>query len=152
MRTLRLSGGVQRVRMLRERAGDPPASMTLKERGRELLAWVEDPGGLADVKSWIRIGSRVRSGRRGVRIRLPERFDANGTPFSVGFEGWPKGGSEKERGAPVLRRYLQLAPGARAHFPVDRHAALQEFEPIADRYPVFRICAAVPPAGEEATS
>jgi hypothetical protein len=52
--------------------------------------------------------------------------------------------------APVLRRYLQVAPGARANFPVDRHAALEQFEAIAERYPVFRICAAVSQAAEEA--
>lgn len=54
--------------------------------------------------------------------------------------------------APILRRYLQVAPRARAHFPVDRYAALQQFEPIAERYPVFRVCAAEHPGGEEATS
>jgi deazaflavin-dependent oxidoreductase (nitroreductase family) len=42
--------------------------------------------------------------------------------------------------APILRRYLELAPGARAHFPVDQHASLEQFEQIAERYPVFRIC------------
>ena len=41
--------------------------------------------------------------------------------------------------APILRRYLAAAPGARPHFPVDRHASLTEFRRIADRYPVFRI-------------
>src|SRR5262249_10989936 len=41
--------------------------------------------------------------------------------------------------AAILRRYLDLAPGARAHFPVDRGAPLSEFEDIASRYPVFRI-------------
>ena len=40
---------------------------------------------------------------------------------------------------PVLRRYLAIAPGARPHFPVDWQAPLQDFVPIADRYPVFRI-------------
>jgi deazaflavin-dependent oxidoreductase (nitroreductase family) len=43
--------------------------------------------------------------------------------------------------APILRRYLQLAPGARAHIPVDRRADLTEFERIAADYPVFRIAA-----------
>lgn len=43
------------------------------------------------------------------------------------------------RRAPILRRYLELAPGARAHFPVDQHAPLEQFEQIAERYPVFRI-------------
>jgi deazaflavin-dependent oxidoreductase (nitroreductase family) len=41
--------------------------------------------------------------------------------------------------APVLRRYLQVAPGARPHIPVDRRADLTEFERIAAGYPVYRI-------------
>lgn len=44
-----------------------------------------------------------------------------------------------EERAPILRRYLDLAPGARPHFPVPRRAPLPEFERIADRYPVFRV-------------
>lgn len=41
--------------------------------------------------------------------------------------------------APILRRYLELAPGARPHIPVDPGAPLPEFERIASRYPVFRV-------------
>lgn len=41
--------------------------------------------------------------------------------------------------APILRRYLALAPGARPHVPVDRHAPLGDFERVAGSYPVFRI-------------
>ncbi|WP_084965795.1 nitroreductase/quinone reductase family protein [Thermoactinospora rubra] len=41
--------------------------------------------------------------------------------------------------APILRRYLALAPGARPHIPVDRAAPLEEFDRIAERYPVFRV-------------
>jgi deazaflavin-dependent oxidoreductase (nitroreductase family) len=41
--------------------------------------------------------------------------------------------------APILRRYLQVAPGARPHIPVDRTAPLTEFARIAADYPVFRI-------------
>lgn len=41
--------------------------------------------------------------------------------------------------APILRRYLEVGPGARPHFPVDRRAGLKEFEQIAAQYPVFRI-------------
>ncbi|MGI5486045.1 nitroreductase/quinone reductase family protein [Microtetraspora malaysiensis] len=44
-----------------------------------------------------------------------------------------------EQRAPVLRRYLAAAPGARPHIPVDRRAPLSEFEAIAHQYPVFRI-------------
>lgn len=41
--------------------------------------------------------------------------------------------------APILRRYLQVAPGARPHIPVDRRASLAEFGRIAADYPVFRV-------------
>lgn len=43
--------------------------------------------------------------------------------------------------APILRRYLAVTPGARAHLPVDRGASLEAFERIAAHYPVFRIAA-----------
>jgi len=43
--------------------------------------------------------------------------------------------------APVLRRYLEVAPGARAHVAVDRRAPVQAFERIAPEIPVFRITA-----------
>ncbi len=41
--------------------------------------------------------------------------------------------------APILRRYLAVAPGARPHIPVDRHAPLAEFERVAAQFPVFRL-------------
>jgi hypothetical protein len=41
--------------------------------------------------------------------------------------------------APVLKRYLAVAPGGRPHLPVDRGAPLVEFAAIAADYPVFRI-------------
>lgn len=41
--------------------------------------------------------------------------------------------------APVLRRYLQVAPGARAHIPVDRTAPDADFALVAPSYPVFRV-------------
>lgn len=41
--------------------------------------------------------------------------------------------------AAILRRYLELAPGARPFFPVDRRAPLRDFDRIVNDYPVFRI-------------
>ncbi len=41
--------------------------------------------------------------------------------------------------APILRVYLQRAPGARPHVPVNKDAALEEFEKIAAAFPVFRV-------------
>jgi deazaflavin-dependent oxidoreductase (nitroreductase family) len=41
--------------------------------------------------------------------------------------------------APILKRFLALAPGGRPHIPVDRHAPLAEFARIAPQIPVFRV-------------
>jgi hypothetical protein len=41
--------------------------------------------------------------------------------------------------APILKAYLQLAPGARPHLPVNKDAPISEFEKIASQYPVFRL-------------
>ena len=41
--------------------------------------------------------------------------------------------------APVLKAYLQLAPGARPHIAVSKDAPIAEFEGIASKYPVFRV-------------
>jgi len=48
---------------------------------------------------------------------------------------------EVEKRPPVLKAYLQRAPGARPHVPVDKDAPLEEFGTIADRFPVFRVLA-----------
>lgn len=42
---------------------------------------------------------------------------------------------------PIRRRYLAVAPGARLHFPVDRRAAFEAFEPVSADFPVFRVSA-----------
>lgn len=41
--------------------------------------------------------------------------------------------------APILRRYLEVAPAARAHFPIDRRAPVSAFATIAADHPVFRV-------------
>lgn len=41
--------------------------------------------------------------------------------------------------APVLKAYLQRAPGARPHIPIHRDAPLAEFERVASQFPVFRV-------------
>jgi hypothetical protein len=41
--------------------------------------------------------------------------------------------------APIIRRYLEVAPGARPHIPVDRRASLADFERVSPEYPVFRV-------------
>ena len=41
--------------------------------------------------------------------------------------------------AHILRAYLQQAPGARPHVPVNKDAPLAEFEKIAAAFPVFHL-------------
>jgi deazaflavin-dependent oxidoreductase (nitroreductase family) len=44
-----------------------------------------------------------------------------------------------EQRAPILKAYLQRAPGARPHVPVNKDGPLVEFEQIATAFPVFRV-------------
>lgn len=41
--------------------------------------------------------------------------------------------------APILKAYLQRAPGARPHIPVNKDAPVAAFEAVAASFPVFRI-------------
>src|SRR5438874_3678368 len=41
--------------------------------------------------------------------------------------------------APILKAYLQRAPGARPHVPVNKDAPMAEFEKVATAFPVFRV-------------
>jgi len=41
--------------------------------------------------------------------------------------------------APILKAYLQIAPGARPHIPVSKDPPISEFEKIVSKYPIFRI-------------
>ena len=46
---------------------------------------------------------------------------------------------EPAQRAPILKAYLQHAPGARPHIAVDKDAPLAEFATIAPQIPVFRV-------------
>jgi len=41
--------------------------------------------------------------------------------------------------APILKAYLQRAPGARPHVPVNKDAPMADFEKVAADFPVFRV-------------
>ena len=45
--------------------------------------------------------------------------------------------------APIIKRYLEKVPGGRPHIPVDRRAAVADFEAVASTHPVFRVVFAV---------
>lgn len=44
-----------------------------------------------------------------------------------------------ERRGPIIARYVEVAPGGRPHIPVERRAPVEEFQQVADRYPVFEV-------------
>ncbi len=46
---------------------------------------------------------------------------------------------DPDRRAPIVRRYLALAPGPRAFIPVDRDAPVEAFESVVADIPVFRV-------------
>lgn len=46
---------------------------------------------------------------------------------------------EVGRRAPIIKAFLQRAPGARPHMPIDPGAPLADFAAVAAQYPVFRI-------------
>lgn len=74
--------------------------------------------------NWVR---NVRAARGAAVLRRGDRRPVHLIEVPVG-----------ER-APILRRYLAVAPGARPHVTVGRRAPLAEFERVADAYPVFLI-------------
>ncbi|MEV0431016.1 nitroreductase/quinone reductase family protein [Micromonospora sp. NPDC050495] len=118
----------------------PKRAAALEVRGRKSGRLISFPVAIADYEgerylvamlgektNWVR-NARAADGRCVLRhgrredVRLVEVFS--------------------DDRAAILRRYLQVAPGARPHFPVDRRAPLEEFERIVGRYPVFRITTA----------
>lgn len=90
---------------------------------------------LGERANWVH---NVRAARGAAVLR-------RGTRTAVRLEEVPV-----EQRAPILKRYLELAPGARAHIPVDRHEPVAAFEPIAAEHPVFRIRPLAPAAAPTA--
>ena len=115
----------------------PRRAVTLEVTGRRSGRVISFPVVIADLDgdrylvamlgeqaNWVR-NVRAADGRATIRRRGREAVRLDEVPPA--------------QRAPILRRYLRQAPGARPHIPVDRHAPLADFEQIADRFPVFRI-------------
>jgi deazaflavin-dependent oxidoreductase (nitroreductase family) len=126
----------------------PNRAATLELRGRRsgrsisFPVVIADYGGerylvsmLGEDANWVR-NLRAAGGRAVLRHGRREAVDLE----EVSMDTRPA----------ILRRYLAVAPGARPHLPIDRHAPLEDFERIAPQVPVFRITA-VPAALEPAS-
>jgi hypothetical protein len=95
-----------------------PLVMVIVDRQRYLASM------LGDKAQWVR-NVRTAGGKATLR---------SGGQEKVLLEEIPT-----DQRAPLLKAYLQAAPGARPHVPVDKDAPLAEFEKIAAEYPVFHV-------------
>jgi len=79
---------------------------------------------LGDNVNWVQ-DVRAAGGRAVLRSGGPEQVQLEEVPCA--------------QRAPVLKAYLQRAPGARPHVPVNKDAALEEFQKVGAAFPVFRL-------------
>ncbi len=79
---------------------------------------------LGDDVNWVR-NVRASGGRAVLRAGRREEIQLEEIPV--------------DQRAPILRAYLQRAPGARPHVPVNKNAPLEEFQKVAAEFPVFRV-------------
>jgi deazaflavin-dependent oxidoreductase (nitroreductase family) len=79
---------------------------------------------LGENADWVR-NARASAGAAVLRHGTTEKVKLEDVPVSLR--------------APILKAYLQVAPGARPHFDICRDAPVAEFEKVAGRYPVFRV-------------
>jgi deazaflavin-dependent oxidoreductase (nitroreductase family) len=151
-RPRRLARALNRISALQFSAGllSPQRWMTLEVAGRRSGRRISVPVVVADLG-----GERYLVSMLGEDAQWVRNVRAAG-----GRAVLRRGGREQVRleevepaaRAPILRRYLQLAPGARPHLPVQRRAPLAQFERIAPAYPVFRIKAVEPQHGTRRTN
>ena len=97
---------------------DFPLAMTVMNGERYLVSM------LGENTNWVR-NVRAAGGKAKLRHGLSEQVLLEEVDVTMK--------------APILKAFLQHAPGARPHIPVDKDAPIVEFEKIASRYPVFRV-------------
>jgi deazaflavin-dependent oxidoreductase (nitroreductase family) len=121
-------------------AGIAPARLsTLEVRGRKSGREVSFPVVVADLAGERYLVAMLGEGSnwaKNVRAADGEAILIHGRRESARLRE-----VEPDERAPILRHYLRLAPGARAHFPIGPESDLAAFERIAPDYPVFRVSA-----------
>src|ERR1700731_1325461 len=114
----------------------PSGAATLEVRGHKSGRMISFPVVVADYQ-----GERYLVAMLGQKTNWARNLRADG--HAVLRRGRPEDVSLVEdlsdNCAAILRRYLEVAAGARPFFPIDRRAPLTDFEQIVDRYPVFRV-------------
>lgn len=115
----------------------PRHGATLEVRGRRTGRTISFPVAIADLDGERYLASMLGEGVNWVRnVRAADGHAVlrHGRREDVHLESVPV-----SQRAPIIRRYLAIAPGARPHIPIDRDAPLGEFERIAPQIPVLRI-------------
>jgi deazaflavin-dependent oxidoreductase (nitroreductase family) len=110
---------------------------TLEVRGRRSGEPVSFPVVIADYK-----GERYLVSMLGARSNWVRNVEASGGEAVLRHgrrELVALVEVEPDERAPILRRYLAVAPGARPHIPVARTAPLEDFAHVAPDYPVYRL-------------
>ena len=79
---------------------------------------------LSEEANWVK-NVRAAGGRAVLRHGITERVRLEEVDVS--------------QRAPILKAYVQIAPGARPHMPVTKDAPISEFENLAAQYPVFSV-------------
>jgi hypothetical protein len=115
----------------------PARAVTLEVPGRRTGRLISLPVAIADYQGGRYLVSMLGNDANGVRT--VGAAGARAVLRRRGRENVRLVEVEPGERAPILRRYLEVAPGARPHLPVDRHAPLAEFERIAGQFPVFQI-------------
>jgi len=114
----------------------PNRAATLEVRGHKSGRTISFPVVVADYQ-----GERYLVAMLGQKTNWVRNLRADG--HAVLRRGRPEHVSLVEdlsdKRAAILRRYLELAAGARPFFPIDRHAPISDFERIVDLYPVLRV-------------
>jgi deazaflavin-dependent oxidoreductase (nitroreductase family) len=111
--------------------------VTLEVRGRSSGKTIVLPVVLADYQGeWYLVSMLGENANwvRNVRAADGRAVIRHGTTHDVELHEVPVG-----RRAPILQRYLDVAPGARPHVPIDRTAPAEDFERIAHDFPAFRV-------------
>ena len=93
-----------------------PLAMVVMNRQRYLVSM------LGEEANWVR-NVQAAGGRAKLRHGVSEQVLLEEVDIS--------------QRAPILKAYLQLAPGARPHIPISPDAPVSEFEKLAAQYPVF---------------
>ncbi|BDZ66361.1 nitroreductase/quinone reductase family protein [Agromyces mangrovi Wang et al. 2018] len=111
--------------------------VTLEVRGRSSGRTIASPVVMADLDgSWYLVSMLGDHANwvRNVRADEGRATIRHGDATEVTLEEVPT--ADRPR---ILKRYLDVAPGARPHVPLDRRAPVTDFAGIAADFPVFRV-------------